>query len=1099
MGSSYSRARKGKPCPVCTEEASRCQIFEDGKVNCRNIQDADSPLLGDLWKWVGNVRGGPGGSTVIPVPPEMQLKAKGGARAIGRTAKKAAAKPATEGPKTLLEGGLQGSELEAARAYEAKRDEHFKALLAATDPLDDKQVEDLVDRGIPRERVGELHDLGFRKLENGQAYGSAAGCVGLDDRGVYKGPSGFLIPSFRTTPDGRQYLGFQVATCQDGEHAYNGGKYIFLSQGADKELARSENYLAVINEDGTKDGAPLFSYIPNTKERIQKCYLTDGALKAYLTGMRHGVAAVGSPGFSYTSQMGQLRSVLMKLVGQNAELKIALAPDAGDPGNEHMVPMLHQTAQMVQSWGYSVTWLQLHQELGKDGGKDIDEVDSEAEAELTTSEFLKKSLASIRRTAEKRATRQQWEFGFRTLQETDELELPFCHTDPVLYKAGERTKTLVDILARGQRLIVDRSGTGAGKSYWWASLGRPELEALGVDQVLVLSPRNMEQGEEFGAPYLRGRQPNGAKMTADGRILTVQGKHGINKEKGEKIFRNGNCTQGKALQKFQQRNMGASLASLCTNCGDREMCEMANGGYRHDREEVLANPVVVMHPAAMQEQFLIHSKDGEGGAARMPRTGVVLDDVGLALLTETVVIDADSVRRTVALMQGNKAFVTISDLLTTGRTVSSRELHKAVHGALQASVGSATTETWGNIISQEEGAAGGSRDSDPWVCWLDYLRDWVDGRAVAQILPGGTISFKRYNKRLVAGLRNAAWVLVLDATASVRVMEAVFGTTPDVIAEERYLTPADLQVTQIMGLGGLGYNRPSQQEFQLKVLLKVLAKTGWIVKDQTAVVDTKEGLKFSEQFGKVGLTFMGDSRGSNRAYQAGCTHLLMIGSPNTNLLDSASTYELLFHQSVDVSSRRNVTYEVAQEAGDVRMVCSGVGSEDRDFGRFYNMLRQVEQLQALGRLRHQRREGEVLHVTVLGDSVLPFPVRLMTMAEATKDAEHPEGRVTTTDLALCSDSRLRSAAFQLKVKGLPRTPATIAEEVGLRPRLVAEWFGHQEERPRWLDQAKSAGPNVAPGGKKPKPRRFDDNGRKAPTPLRSRALRVVADKGRKAA
>jgi len=353
---------------------------------------------------------------------------------------------------------------------------------------------------------------------------------------------------------------------------------------------------------------------------------------------------------------------------------------------------------------------------------------------------------------------------------------------------------------------------------------------------------------------------------------------------------------------------------------------------------------------------------------------------------------------------------------------------------------------------------------------------------VAQILPKGTISFKRYNKRLVAGLRNAAWVLVLDATASVRVMEAVFGTTPDVIAEERYLTPADLKVTQIMGLGGLGYNRTVQQEFQLKVLLKVLRKTGQLVKDETAVVDTKKGLAFSEQFGKVGLTFLGDSRGSNRAFQAGCTHLLMIGSPNTNLLDAASTYELLFKQSVDVSSRRNVIYEAAQESGDVRMVCCGVGSEDRDFSRFYNMLRQVEQLQALGRLRHQRREGEVLRVTVLGDSVLPFPVRLMTLAEATKDADHPDGRVTATDLALCSDARFRYASHQLKGQGKPRTLASIAEAVGLRPLLVAEWVGHQQDRPGWLDPEVSS--QVVRVG-----------GRRAPVHRR----RTAVAKGRKAA
>ena len=1054
--SSFRRASRTNPCPACGGARPRCQIFDDGRVNCRNVSGPDSSLLSDRWKWAGYVNGGPGGSTLVPVEPKAATISSAAGKSRARKAKPTTvATPAAPSAASPLEASLTGAELEAAQAYERRRDASFKALVASAQPLSQTSKNALADRGLTKAHIKELEALGFREIETGKTYGGAG--VGRDQFGKYTGPAGFLIPSFRETADGVQYLGFQVAVHDPKD---GGGKYVWMSRGASED----ERALQVVNADGTVDAAPLFAYRPQGVSEIDTVYVTDSSLKAYVTALRLQQGALGAPGLQYTASMNQLRLKLREMVGENAELRICLAADAGDTGNHQMMGALLNASQTIQGWGYRLTWVDLKQEDGKGKAVDIDEVPADPQKFVSTAEFLHKATASARKTAERRAARQ-WAFGFRPYQEGDQVELPFCHTDPQIYAPGERTATLVEALAQGHRVVADRSGTGAGKSHWWASLTKDDLAALNVDQVLVLSPRHMEQGEEFGVPYIRGRQPHGTKRTADGRILTVQGKDDIDPTRGEKLFKKGNCVRGKELHWLQQRNLSSGLAALCTQCPVRDLCETAAGGYRHDREDSLAYPVVVLHPAAMQEQFLLNTGGDEGGAAgNMPRTGVVLDDVALTSMTETVVVSADSVRRSLTML-GDRTNTTVGEALNELSSAVSSGVQKDSMAMQVLRKGISTVldqlrSGWSWVLELEEQMAGTSTANDVWVCWLPYLRDWIEGRAVAQITAQGRLSFKRYNTRLVEGLRNAAWVLVLDATASVRVLEALFASPPLVIAEQNYLTPADLKIKQVMGLGALGYNRTAQQQFNLKVVLKVLAKMGLLPKEKTAVVDTKEGLELSKHYGAVGLTYLGDSRGSNRAYTAGCTHLLMVGAPNTNLGEAALLYELLFGESVDTKARRNVMHEVLQEAGTCRMVCAGVGSDHEDFGRFYAMLRNVELVQALGRMRHQRREGEVLTVIVLGDTVMPFPVDLLSIAEITTDGSHKQGRVSEDDLRRCTIAGLKPAAFQVTAQQRPITPETLAAESGLHPRLLREWFGHFGT-PRWSEP-----PTPAPEGQR---------------------------------
>ena len=321
-----------------------------------------------------------------------------------------------------------------------------------------------------------------------------------------------------------------------------------------------------------------------------------------------------------------------------------------------------------------------------------------------------------------------------------------------------------------------------------------------------------------------------------------------------------------------------------------------------------------------------------------------------------------------------------------------------------------------------------------------------------------------FNTRLRDALASAAWVLFLDATASPVVLERLVGEMPEMIAEERWLTPADLNITQVKGLGVLGYNRSDQQNFQLKVALAKLKKAGRLPYESTAVIDTKAGLEISKRYGVVSMAYLSDSRGSNRAYEAECSTLVLIGSPNTNLGNAAATYELLFGEAVHLEARRPVKYEVLQEEGTERWVCCEVGSEHPGFSQFYAHLRRAELLQALGRLRHNIREGEALDVIVLGDSVMPFAVRLQELAQVIDDDN-------MSDWSACNSETINGAAMSLRQEQKPVNFETVQARTGLHPKLLQEWC--DAFKPAWL----TGGP-IEPVRSKTKIRRYGPRSRR---------------------
>ena len=1023
--SGQRRTTKAFPCPACGDTKSRCAIHDDGdRVWCRSILDKHSPLLGEQWRYGRALTGGPGGSVIFRITSETREEVEK-PRAKRQRKKEAPAEPKAS------------TDVDDFRAFEAERSRKYRALIAGrTLTADDKSS--LIERGIDSKDLAALEEIGVVSIEKGAICLAAAGAPGIDDDGNYSGPTGFLIPAYRETKEGIQYMGMQIGTCQEYQDN-GGGKYLWLSLGSEAEAKRKGYALQVMAEDGSIDSSPMFSHIGGDK--VEVAFLCDGALKTYVTALRQKQAAFGCPGAQFSISMNQLRDGLRRVVGLNGRVKIAVAADAADPENRLMMEQLASVAACVREMGYQIDWVDLSQEKGKEEGEDIDETSIAVEDLIEEEAFFQKLMPGLRREV-RRGLARKWECGFRPMKKTDQLEPQLSVFNPVLYSKGKRTEKLAELVKDGHRVLVDASSTGAGKSYWWSHLNAEDLEALGVQQVLVLSERYLEQAEEFDVGMIRGRQAQGVKRTAEGRLFKIQ----FGEELGEDEIQEhpSNCIRGKDLDKFERRNMAMSLGSLCTHCTFKDSCETNPQGYRYQRASALLDPVVVMHPKSLMEQHVLQQADEHEGGIKIPATGVILDDVALSQLLEDVTVNKlsalASLEPLIERLGRTTGLRALKAAVSAGKAMNPRQLKEACLQDLQLDMPSTG---WSGFIENEEYSVGTSDGRLELRCWLPYLKAWINGDAVGYIDDMGNLVFKTFNDRLKAALANAAWVLFLDATASPLVLEKLVGQKPEMIAEERWLKPADFKISQVMGLGILGYRRTPQQEFQIKVALSKLKKAGLLPFESTAVIDTKKGLELSKSFGVVTMAFLSDSRGSNRAFDAGCETLALIGSPNTNLANAAATYELLFGEAVDLEARRPVTYPVLQEDGKEAMVCCEVGSSHAGFSRFYAHLRRAELLQALGRLRHHIREGEELNVIVLGDTLMPFPVRLVELAEVIDDDN-------MADWHSCNDSTLGSASWSLKNAGKQVSVESLAQATGLHPTLVGEWL--EAFDPSWMHE-----------------------------------------------
>ena len=133
---------------------------------------------------------------------------------------------------------------------------------------------------------------------------------------------------------------------------------------------------------------------------------------------------------------------------------------------------------------------------------------------------------------------------------------------------------------------------------------------------------------------------------------------------------------------------------------------------------------------------------------------------------------------------------------------------------------------------------------------MPVLQKWLnskpgDYRATFSIYQG-VMTGSEVSERLRDSIKAAEWVLFTDATQTPEEVAAICGVTVEKVKvlqgynDEK--PPAPLEIQQIYGLGALGFSASYREKTLLKTVLTSLQERGDLVKEKTAVIDTKARL-----------------------------------------------------------------------------------------------------------------------------------------------------------------------------------------------------------------------------------------------------------------
>lgn len=268
-------------------------------------------------------------------------------------------------------------------------------------------------------------------------------------------------------------------------------------------------------------------------------------------------------------------------------------------------------------------------------------------------------------------------------------------------------------------------------------------------------------------------------------------------------------------------------------------------------------------------------------------------------------------------------------------------------------------------------------------------------------------------------LKTYGGILVLDATANIQHLQELFSSVKAGESLDGAVVPAmrvmkgitegkeggNLQIRQVVDLGPAGRQRGEDIQKRIAALKDTLRQQGGLaVIDHGICLDrTRKGI---DEFAHL----TSDARGGNTIYQKRFTRLLVLGLPIPNLGQQLASYAAL--------SRRP----------DVRQ-------DDPAFRGWNDEAVAAGLLQAIGRLRAERRPDEQLEVVIVTDvdlSAVPGlqHIEKVSAADFTTDAAPKADRTAASVLA---------AIHQALLAGTPPTSVTIAavaRAVGITPRHV---------------------------------------------------------------
>ena len=1024
------------PCPVCRKGSSACAERIDSLIDCFHARSTEDAPPG--WVFVRQLGAGMGGlwaptsllsgDAIKDWGDEQPLELPTG-KSKGKKGKpKADAAPAESIP----------TKEEPTLAEEARAKHH--ANLSKQLELSDSHRRNLMEkRGLSGRQVAELDKQGFRSIAQGQRFLGVKGPGFLDD-GQYVGPAGLLIPARN---DAGQIIGYQVAPDRPGD----GGKYKWIS--------------GPIHKVGVGSDAEWPVFHGKTGKASEQVFLVDGALKAALTGAQYDVPTLGVPGARFTTSGSQLLRVLNKILPptQNERL-VLLMPDAGDVLNLADMPSnLLTTASFLRGHGFTVRFGWWGQ-VSKEDGCDIDErliaraEDGSQMERLTPDQFHKLVTDHAGKTPRRGFANPKlgvhWVNG---AEELPSLEITPPPREGYQFAKGKRREVLQALQAQGVRFTLDRSKPGSGKS-WDITHSNPQ--EFGAAQVVMVCRRAIDVANEFGIAYMRGKD-GGRMFNEAGRMVRAS----LNTPE-EDLALPANCRLADQVESFLQRGMVLCGSGVCRSCPHKQKCGTTSGMFKHDKKQTLAQAIYACEPESLDFTSFCDAKGKPWLDPTQQQPGVVLmiDESAAMPWVETTVVSTKDLQAHIeelgqpdARLRFNSSFLKVLDALGYLMTAEGRPdsiPHHKVMELIERRIRQGEVEVADApeiaIIEETILSAGGSTMA---AAWCTPLLEVLFGRGRIWI-EGGSIFLMRPNLRFIEALHHPAvrQVVFFDGTGAVTELEGWLGETVEVIEERPPGEQAQLQITQYVGMGRMGFSRQPVQEKQTNLLLDQLKSNG-VIDRNTPTVDIKNtGVAKARK----PLTWLSTSRGSNTAAKA--KDLVIIGAPGPNLTSALNRYCLLYGVDIDVADtgtfhRRFWSPAASRNEGGGLFIESAWESTHYGFRNYYRALIEAELDQALHRLRGVRRPGEVLRVHWISDFCHPrWEVELIQAGEVV-DLFTPLG---------LEESTVRFALRRLAKAGNARpSHHQLATELGVRSSDVARWIDSSpafEEEFGWLDRSR---------------------------------------------
>jgi ribonuclease HI len=774
---------------------------------------------------------------------------------------------------------------------------------------------------------------------------------------------------------------------------------------------------------------------------LRQVWLVDGALKAYTTAYRHHAAVIGCPGGLHGSNEADLGRYLALLGAE----RVVLMPDAGDVINPHTARANRSTIKAVQSLGYSVRvgwWNQVSKPVTDGDPGDIDEIPTGTPISyLTAEEFNAKHSVEVLRRIDEALTP-----GIQKFDKPVPYPRAIAYREPIRFRPGNALATVQELIRQGHRFSLNTTHTGGGKSF---TISQYQPSDFGASQLLWVVDDPVSQEHKEHDQY-RGRD-GGRSVRPDGRVVRARG------DEAEKYL-DSNCERYKLSDFLQRKGITPNVPEVCATCPlfEDRSCASTPGLYLHDREQALKSSRLRLPAAALGREMLRDSSGKPWDAQskhidpdndpRKPGAVIFVDDVDPWV--SSYAVSLATVKATVAELLVEMPTPLIEAIRVLQQLMGDKNGRRWInrsHPQLIAKLPelNLNPEALTGVYTVERSAAV-AESSKMSRIWIQDFVEILQGAKGYLYTYKGELMVNRVNTRFVEAITHPAVIHTqfLDATAKAEHLQQwlkghVTQQIP-VVAQDEPEKPGLINLTQITGLGDLGYNRSAAQKTELESLKAVL-NTSF---PEFAEVDIKGATVDRDALDAavetLTLRWRSTSRGSNAAKAA--PGLICYGTPRMNLSAAIARYALMTGDTdIDQDAKAWTAYPMdwRNKPGESwgRVLTE---TQHQGFAEFYHQLTVAEIHQAYGRLRAAIRPGEIVQVLHVTDYPVGLPASTWTTAELM-----PDNAAVTPATTQVTLEALTTAIEALSLLKRPSTQAEAADYLGVTLAAVVHFIERQ--------------------------------------------------------